>query len=291
MSAERRCEILVTGGRGQLGTALSDRAGVVGVSSAELDLASEASIRGGLEAHRPRTLVNAAAYTGVDAAESEVDLARQVNGHGVRSLAEACRDAGVDLVHVSTDFVFDGTSSRPIPADATPNPVSAYGRSKLEGEVACREVLGDEALIVRTAWVYASGHANFVATMLRLMRTREEISVVADQIGTPTWAETLADGILGLVAASARGTHHLTDAGVTSWYDFAVAIEEIARDRGLLERPCRVRPIRTEDYPTPATRPAYGVLDKTATFAVLAGPTPHWRESLDRCLADWRDPE
>lgn len=282
--------MLVTGGGGQLASALASRPNTVVFAASELDITNRDQVQAGLESERPDVVVNAAAYTAVDKAESEVELAFAVNRDGVRHLAEACDHLGATLVQVSTDFVFDGSASKPIPPEATARPISAYGRSKWEGEEACREVLGGRALIVRTAWVYASGHANFVATMLRLMRSRPEIGVVADQIGTPTWATTLANAIVRLVELEARGTHHVTDAGVASWYDFAVVIERIARHRGLLQERCEVRPIRTADYPTPAARPVYGVLDKTMTFDVLGGPTPHWESSLDACLLDWRDP-
>lgn len=283
-------KMLVTGGGGQLASAMALRPNTVVYAAFELDITSTDQVQAVLESERPDVVVNAAAYTAVDKAESETELAFAVNRDGVRHLAEACDRLDATLVHVSTDFVFDGTASTPIPPHAEARPISAYGRSKWEGEVACREMLGDRALIVRTAWVYAAGHANFVATMLRLMRSRSELGVVADQIGTPTWATTLADAIVRLVELEARGTHHLTDAGVASWYDFAVAIERIGRHRGLLDRPCSIRPIRTADYPTPAMRPAYGVLDKTQTFQALGEPTPHWEVSLESCLADWRDP-
>ena len=282
--------ILVTGGGGQLADDLACRDGVIAFSASQLDVTDPAMVQLVFDQESPDVVVNAAAYTAVDRAESEPDIAMAVNRDGVRLLAEQCRRIEARLVHVSTDFVFDGTASCPIPPEASSRPISVYGRTKWEGEQACREVLGEAALIVRTAWVYAAGHGNFVATMLRLMRSRDEIGVVADQIGTPTWARTLGDGILALIAADTRGTHQLTDAGVASWYDFAVAIEEIGRQHGLIERPCRVRPIRTADYPTPATRPAYSVLDKTSTFDLLGGPTPHWRTSLEACLAEWKDP-
>jgi dTDP-4-dehydrorhamnose reductase len=283
-------KVLVTGGGGQLADALACRDGAIAFSASQLDVTDPAMVQSVFDQERPDVVVNAAAYTAVDRAEAEPDIAMAVNRDGVRLLAEQCRRIEARLVHVSTDFVFDGTASCPIPPEAPSRPISVYGRTKWEGEQACREVLGEAALIVRTAWVYAAGHGNFVATMLRLMRSRDEIGVVADQIGTPTWARTLGDGILALIAVDARGTHHLTDAGVASWYDFAVAIEEIGRQYGLIERPCRVRPIRTADYPTPATRPAYSVLDKTSTFDLLGGPTPHWRTSLEACLIEWRDP-
>ena len=284
-------KILVTGGGGQLADAIGSRSNVQVLDRERLDVTDVGSIAEAFRTINPDILVNAAAYTAVDDAEAESDLAHAVNRDGVRNLAEACARADARMVHVSTDFVFDGSACMPVPPQAEARPLSAYGRSKWEGEVACRKALGSDVLILRTAWVYASGHANFVASMLRLMRTRDEVGVVADQIGSPTWAETLADGILRLVDADARGTHHLTDSGVASWYDFAVAIEQLGRRSGILDRPCRIRPIRTEDYPTPARRPAYGVLDKTSTFDLIGGPTPHWRESLERCITEWIDPE
>ncbi len=282
--------ILVTGGGGQLATAFASQREVQTLTAADLDITDRESVLEQFSRIRPSVVINAAAYTAVDRAESEPDLAFAVNRDGVRHLAEGCAAVGARFVHVSTDFVFDGSASSPIEPFATTCPISVYGRSKLAGEVACREILGEAALILRTAWVYASGHPNFVATMLRLMRERDEISVVADQIGTPTWSQNLARGILGLVDRGVAGIHHLTDAGVASWYDFAVAISEIGRVHGLLPRSCQIRPIQTEDYPTPARRPAFSVLDKTSTFTHLGGPAPHWRQSLDQCLAGWTDP-
>lgn len=282
--------ILVVGAGGQLGRAMTRRNGVRGLTSSELDVTCASQVHACLEEIRPIALVNAAAYTAVDAAEANHERAMRVNCNAVGVLAGACRAVGVRLIHISTDFVFDGTASKPICPSDPVRPISSYGRSKLAGERICSEVLGDQATVVRTAWLYAAGHRNFVSTMLRLMRSRDEIGVVSDQIGTPTWSETLASGVLRLIGARASGFFHLTDAGVASWYDFAVAIEEIGRRQGLLERSCCIRPIRTEDYPTPARRPPYCVLDKTATFEAIGGPTPHWRESLERCLADWTDP-
>ncbi len=282
--------ILVVGGGGQLADALVSQRDCEVLKRSELDITRRQDVMDAIASRNPRVVINAAAYTAVDRAEADVEAALQVNRDGPSHLAAACRATGARLVHVSTDFVFDGSASSPIGPSATTCPVSVYGQSKLEGEIACREILGDEALILRTAWVYAAGHLNFVATMLRLMREREEIGVVADQIGSPTWAHTLARGILELVDKGVAGTHHLTDAGVASWYDFAVAILELGRGHGLLARSCRIRPIRTEDYPTTARRPAFSVLDKTSTFSHLGGPTPHWRQSLDQCLVGWRDP-
>ncbi len=290
--------ILVTGGGGQLADALDASCGRDPHHSAlhelrsfgreELDVTSEASVVAAMKDHSPDLVINAAAYTAVDKAESEADEAMAVNGFAVGVLARACRSTGARLVHVSTDFVFPGNGSTPLqPRDPT-GPLSVYGKSKLAGETECLETLGADATIVRTAWVYSAGHRNFVSTMLRLMRQRSEIPVVADQIGTPTWAVTLAAGILKIVDSDARGVFHLTDSGVASWYDFAVAIEAIGRGCGLLDRSCDVLPIRSVDYPTPARRPAYGVLECSGTTEVLGRTPPHWMESLRQCLSSWK---
>ena len=280
---------LITGANGQLGRALQAIApkgnDLIAATHADLDIGDRAAVRGFVARHRPDAIFNAAAYTAVDKAESEEDSARAINADAVGHLAEAARELGARLIHVSTDFVFDGQRGTPYrPADPTA-PIGAYGRTKLAGEIAA----GPEALIVRTAWVYgATGH-NFVRTMLRLMAEHDEVRVVADQIGTPTFAPHLAAALWALYAAGARGIHHYTDSGAASWYDFAVAIQEEALALGLLTRAVPVIPIATADYPTPARRPSYSVLDKAATFALLGGPAPHWRDGLRRMLKDVKD--
>ncbi|HSG56487.1 MAG TPA: dTDP-4-dehydrorhamnose reductase, partial [Paracoccaceae bacterium] len=233
-----------------------------------------------IRATRPDLVINAAAYTAVDRAESEEPLALAVNGGAVAAITAALAETGGRLVHVSTDFVFDGTSSRAYqPADQR-NPLSAYGRTKAAGE----DAAGPHALIVRTAWVYTAGGANFVRTMLRLMAERDSLAVVADQIGAPTWAPGLAATIWGLVDKGATGIFHHSDAGVASWYDFAVAIQEEALAIGLLARAIPIRPIKTADYPTPALRPAFSLLDCTETRALLADGHTHWRINLRKML-------
>jgi len=221
----------------------------------------------------------------VDRAETEVDAARRVNGLGPRHLAQAAAACGARLVHISTDFVFDGRASVPYPPDAPTAPLGVYGRSKLEGEQAVLELLPAASVVVRTAWVYAAHGANFMRTMLRVMAEKGQVRVVADQIGTPTAADSLA-GVLWALAQrpEVRGLQHFTDAGVASWYDFAVAIAEEATLRGLLAPGVRVSAIATADYPTPARRPAYSVLDKRALLSALALEPDHWRVSLRRVL-------
>ena len=237
-----------------------------------------------LDRERPALVINAAAYTAVDRAESEPEEAARVNAVAPRHLAEKARTIGARLIHLSTDFVFDGMTGHPYTPSARTAPLGVYGRTKLDGE---RAVLGSggDVLVLRTAWLYAARGQNFVLTMLRLMGERESIGVVADQVGSPTWARSLA---LAVWAAASRptvkGVHHWTDAGVASWYDFAVAIQEEALLLGLLRRPISVRPIRTEEYATAARRPAYSVLEKAQTWEALGMTADHWRVNLRRML-------
>lgn len=277
---------LVTGARGQLGSALIATASagwhIVALDRASLDLADTKAVHARVIAERPDLVLNAAAYTAVDKAESEEELAHAINGEAVAAIAAALTETSGRLVHVSTDFVFDGTSPRAYRPGDPRAPISAYGRSKAAGE----EALRPDDLLVRTAWVYTAGGANFVRTMLRLMRERDEVRVVTDQIGSPTWGPGLAQTIWALVEARASGIFHHCDAGVASWYDFAVAIQEEARAIGLLSRQVPVRPIATADYPTPAARPAFSLLDCSATRALLGDDYTHWRCNLRRMLAE-----
>ena len=279
-------KVLVTGAGGQLGKALLDSAPegwkVEGVTRADCDLADEAGLRELIVARAPDLLINAAAYTAVDKAESEVDLAFAINRDAVGVMTYALAETGGRLVHVSTDFVFDGQSSRPYLPEDHRHALSVYGRSKAAGEDALRE----RDLLVRTAWVYAAEGANFVRTMLRLMRKRDEVRVVADQIGAPTWAPSLADTIWGLAAHNAAGTFHHCDAGVASWYDFAVAIQEEALALGILECTVPVIPIATADYPTPAARPVFSLLDCSKTWKKLENIPAHWRVNLRKMLIE-----
>jgi dTDP-4-dehydrorhamnose reductase len=274
-------KILIAGAGGQLGRALqaSAPAGhlVTAPPEAAFDITNEAQVADVIATYKPDVVINAAAYTAVDKAESEPAQARLINASAVEYLAAHAPF----LVQISTDFVFDGTANRPIPPETRPNPLSIYGSSKRAGELAALE--NPRALVVRTAWLYAAQGSNFVNTMLRLMAERPELSVVADQIGTPTHAASLARALWTLVEARETGIHHFTDAGVASWYDFAVAIQEEAVALGLLGVAVPVRAIASAAYPTPAARPAYGVLDKSATWA-LTGQPAHWRTELRECL-------
>jgi dTDP-4-dehydrorhamnose reductase len=282
-------KVALVGAGGQLGVELARRvpAGVTlaALSRADLDIAEPGAAQRAMQSLRPALIINAAAYTQVDRAESEPDLAFRCNADGPRWLAEAAASVGSRLLHVSTDFVFDGERPVPCDVDAVTGPVNVYGRSKLAGEAAVLAVLGAQASVVRTSWLYAAHGRNFVLTMLELMRTRESLGVVVDQVGTPTWAGALAAALWDMTRTPAiHGIHHWTDEGVASWYDFAVAIQEEGLVRGLLERAIPVRAIGAADYPTPARRPRYSVLDKRRTVAELGYAPPHWRTSLRKML-------
>lgn len=275
-------KVLITGANGQLGRELARQAPaatqVLAHGRGELDITAPGSVQRVL-AMEPDVIVNAAAYTAVDKAETERETAYAVNAAGAEHMARAAYALGCRLVHFSTDFVFDGAQGRPYTAESTPNPLNVYGASKLAGERAVQAIKPD-ALILRTAWLYAAAGSNFVHSMLRLMRTREELRVVDDQIGTPTAVAGLAQCTWRALETGLTGLHHWTDAGVASWYDFAVAIQQAALSRGLLHRPVAVLPIPSSAYPTPARRPAFSVLDKTATWRELALTAPHWRAAL-----------
>lgn len=271
---------LIVGSGGQLGHALiaTAPAGVEIVSGDQdvLDITDAARVQAYVQEVAPDVIFNAAAYTAVDKAESDAALAQAVNGDAVGYLAAAARSVGAKLVHVSTDFVFDGSGTTPYAPDATPAPLGVYGSTKLAGERAA----GPDALVVRTAWLYGPVGANFVRTMLRLMQAHPQVRVVGDQVGCPTYAPALAAALWGLAERGVTGVYHFSDGGQASWYDFAVAIQEEALAAGLLEKAVPIVSITTADYPTPARRPAYSVLDCSATYAALdRAPTP-WRDNL-----------
>lgn len=289
--------ILVTGVTGQVGGALvrlaKDPAAagmeIVGVGRDRLDLAQPGRIDGALDAVRPDLVVNPAAYTAVDKAEQERDLAFAINRDGPAALAAACAERGVGLIHLSTDYVFDGSGARPYRPQDPVAPLGVYGASKEAGERAVRHALEDH-LILRTAWVYAARGGNFMNTMLRVGRDRDELRVVADQHGTPTAAGDIAAAVLALARARmdgapvAPGTYHYTADGETTWHGFAEAIFE--RAETVWGRRPVVHSITTEEYPTPASRPAYSVLDTSALVAALPS-LPHraWQAALDEVFA------
>jgi dTDP-4-dehydrorhamnose reductase len=254
----------------------------------ELDVTDRAQVERCLRELRPQIIINAAAYTAVDLAEREPERAFAVNAVGAENLALLAAAAGLRLVHLSTDFVFSGSKSTPyLPSDVA-EPLSVYGASKLEGE---RQVLGlaaDHALVVRTSWVYSASGRNFVKTVLELFEQRSTLDVIADQIGTPTWARGLAEALWEIAPnADLCGLYHWTDAGVATWYDLAVAVLEYGSALGLVRRPVSIRPVRSCDYPLGARRPAMSVLDKTATWAILRRTPIHWRQALKQMLSEF----
>ncbi|MGA8523164.1 MAG: dTDP-4-dehydrorhamnose reductase [Candidatus Dormiibacterota bacterium] len=274
---------LIFGARGQLGGDLVD-AGVsedremVGLTEAECDIRDPGAVERWIRSVRPDAVINAAAWTQVDAAEDHEAAAEAVNATGAGVIAAACAAAGIRCCHVSTDYVFDGSATSPIPEDAAAAPRSAYGRTKWHGEVAVRERCADH-LIVRTSWLYGRQGPNFVLTMLRLGAERPQLRVVADQHGAPTWTGHLAPAMLRLLEVGPPGTYHLSNQGSTTWYDLAVAT---FRARGL---GVEVVPITTAEYPTPAARPAYSVLDNRAWRELGEPPLPEWTEGLRAYLA------
>lgn len=287
-----RPTILVTGASGQLGSelavALAAHGEVVACDRAALDLADPSRIVRVVRELAPRLIVNAGAYTAVDRAERERELAFAVNAQAPGILADEARRSGAVLIHYSTDYVFDGTARQPYDETAAPGPQNVYGESKLEGERAVA-ASGAQALTFRTSWVYSLRGANFLTTIRRLAAERDELRIVADQIGVPNWSRALAAATATLVGrglgylAGHAGLYHLSAQGATTWYEFAQAIV------GNVEHP-RVTPITTAEYPTPARRPAYGVLD-TRRFADAFGFTlPNWREHLNICLQSPPEP-
>ena len=278
--------ILVIGASGQLGQEL--QVAVEGsaqhytfASRSELDVTDQLAIRHFVQDHHIDTIINCSAYTAVDRAEDEPEEADRINHQAVAALAALAKAQGLYLIHISTDYVFAGDSHRPITEEETPRPQSVYGRTKLLGEDAIRRT-GGRALILRTSWLYSTYGANFLKTMCRLMQERQELSIVFDQIGTPTYARDLARFLVSYLeqdkGTRQEGTYHFSDEGVASWYDFAEAI------RHRMGYSCQLHPIRSEQYPTKATRPSYSVLDKAKLKRDFGIILPHWQTSLEDCL-------
>jgi dTDP-4-dehydrorhamnose reductase len=263
---------------------------VLACGTRELDVTQSRVVSRLLTTERPAVIIHAAAYTDVDGAEAQAEHAEAVNCAGAANVARAAAEIDARMIYVSTDFVFDGRQGHPYAPEAEPNPLNVYGRSKLAGEREVARIGGDRALVVRTAWVYSRYGKNFVHTMLRLMRERESLAVVSDQVGTPTWARPLAEALWTAVERPMlHGILHWTDAGVASWYDFAVAIHEEALRVGALSRTVSIRPVRTDEFPRPARRPSYSILDKTTGWAALNGPARHWRLNLRSMLQEFSD--
>jgi dTDP-4-dehydrorhamnose reductase len=284
--------ILVTGASGQLGrevVGMFERQGyeVIAPDRQQMDFLQPGQVADVAGRLRAGWVVNCAAYTQVDKAESEAGDAFTINCESAGRLAAAVAEYGGSLLHVSTDFVFDGASSRPYREDDATNPLSVYGRSKADGERAVMAALPG-ATILRTAWVYGVHGNNFVKTMLRLAAERDQMKVVSDQVGTPTWARDIAHAIRELVRHEAGGVFHFTDTGQTSWHGFATAILHEAGRLGFELRAKTIEAIPTSGYPTPATRPAYSVLDTTKIRTRLSLSIPDWHDSLVNMLKELR---
>ncbi|APD87540.1 dTDP-4-dehydrorhamnose reductase [Alteromonas sp. Mex14] len=251
----------------------------------DIDITSSDSIDATLAPLSVDVLINASAYTAVDKAEDDTEACNAINSVAVKNLADFCKTNGVFMVHVSTDYVFNGHKGSPYLTDDPIEPQGAYGKSKAEGEKALLEILSEASCLIRTAWVYSSHGNNFVKTMLRLMADKPQLTVIDDQIGTPTWAKGLAEVCVSAAANKTVGVYHWTDEGVASWYDFALAIQELAVEKGLIGKAIPVLPIPSSKYPTPARRPHYSVLDKqTAREAFVSCKPTHWRKQLASML-------
>jgi dTDP-4-dehydrorhamnose reductase len=277
--------IAVSGSNGQLGSELRELAKQFPshrfyfFDRQAFSITDEAAAASVFETHQPDFFINCAAYTAVDKAESEKELAFQINGQAPGTLASLCKQYHCRFLHISTDYVFDGTAREPIKEADTVSPVNSYGESKLRGEQLAMKN-NEEALIIRTSWVYSVYGNNFVKTMMRLMKEREEIRVVSDQIGSPTYAADLAEAILQIVVSGkwVPGIYNYSNEGILSWFEFA---NEIKKQTG---SSCMVTPIATAQYPTPARRPAYSVLDKEKIVSTYGVVLRHWQESLERCI-------
>ncbi len=286
-------KILVTGIDGQLGQELQQTltsiGEVIGLNREKLDLSQTNTIRQVINEIKPDVVVNSAAYTAVDKAESETELANAINGIAPGIIAEECQKLAIPLIHISTDYVFDGSQSQPYRETDPTNPINTYGKSKLAGEIAIQKAC-QNYIILRTAWVYGvGGKGNFVKTMLKLGKEREEVRVVADQVGSPTYTADLANTItqiIPLLKPEIAGIYNYTNSGVTSWYDFAVAIFEEAKHLGWDLKIQRVIPITTPEYPTPAIRPAYSVLSCSKISGLIGNHPPHWRQGLRQMLGE-----
>ncbi|MDA7706978.1 dTDP-4-dehydrorhamnose reductase [Flavobacteriaceae bacterium] len=279
--------ILVTGGNGQLGSELKEIApnyqdyNFLFTDVSDLDITDHTAVREFVENNTITVIINCAAYTVVDKAESEPELADAINHLAVANFAQIAKDKNIKLIHISTDYVFDGTNHKPYVETDTPNPKSVYGQTKLDGEHAMQQINPANSIIIRTSWVYSKFGNNFVKTMLRLAETRDEISVVADQIGTPTNTADLANAILKILPQISNETvelFHYSNEGVCSWYDLAKAIFEIKQIS------IKVNPIESSQYPTPAERPFYSILNKNIIKEMFYVKIPFWRDSLQKSL-------
>lgn len=287
--------ILVTGGNGQLGSEIKElienSSDIQFVSyqnkkfyfttSQELDITQYDNVKKYIRNNNIQIIINCAAYTAVDKAESEKKIADDINHLAVKNLAHIAKEKNIKLIHVSTDYVFDGTNYKPYTEEDTTNPQNIYGKTKLNGERAVKEINPQNSLIIRTSWIYSSYGANFVKTMLKLGKENKQLGVIYDQVGTPTYAKDLAATILEIIPNIANKNveiYHYSNEGVLSWYDFAKEIMRMAK------LDCKINPIETKEYPTPSKRPHYSLLNKSKIKNDFTITIPYWKDSLDECL-------
>ncbi len=278
-------KILITGVNGQLGQELKFLSpnhlhhNFIFADKQELDITDKEHLSVFIAENKVDFVINCAAYTAVDKAESDAHMAYKVNAEALGYISDACLSAGAKLIHISTDFVFDGSSSKPIPENADTNPISVYGKTKLEGELQALQINKD-VVVIRTSWVYSSFGANFVKTIIRLCNERPTLNIIYDQIGTPTYARDLAEVLFAIVNDKEwhPGIYHYSNEGVASWYDFAIAIRDLKGYK------TQINPIETHQYPTPATRPSYSVLNKKKIKDTYGITIPYWRDSLMKCI-------
>ena len=257
---------------------------VVCLGREDVDITSSEDIAAKLDKVKPDAVINASAYTAVDKAESDEKNAYLLNQTAVANLAQYCKSNNVFFVHVSTDYVFNGEKGSPYTVDDAIEPQGMYGITKAAGEAEVTSILPAASAILRTSWVYSSHGNNFVKTMLRLMAEKPQLGVIDDQIGSPTWAKGLARACVEAASHRTAGVYHWSDEGVCSWYDFAIAIQQLGLEKGLLQQAVPVKPIPSSAYPTPAKRPHYSVLDKTLTRETFTSPLNHWREQLSAMM-------
>ncbi len=276
-------KVVIFGASGQLGNCIKSLTGTDSEAfyfpgEAEANILDVEALEKVFAAQKPAYAINCAAYTAVDKAEDDSELSEKVNVTGVKNLADQCAKQGTVLIHVSTDFVFKGDVARPLTESDPTNPISVYGQTKLDGEKAAAQI--EKHFIVRTGWLYSEHGNNFVKTMLKLGADRDELRIIADQVGTPTYAIDLAGFILHIIEqeSAAYGIYHYSNEGVTSWFDFARAIFDVS------ETQVKAIPIRTDQYPTRATRPSYSVMDKSKAKETFSIEIPYWRDSLIKCI-------
>lgn len=287
-------KIVVIGRNGQLAWELSKLScsgiEIVCLGREQVNISDETLLLDQLSQQKANAVINASAYTAVDKAETDTHAAYDINTYAVENLALACKKLSLHFVHVSTDFVFDGSNSSPYLPCAHKKPLGIYGKSKSDGEDLVNQTIPENSCIIRTSWVYSSHGNNFVKTMLKLMASKPELGIIGDQIGTPTYAKSLAQACLDAAINKVNGIQHWTDNGVASWYDFAVAIQELALEKGLLSQAIPIKSINTADYQTIAERPSYSVLDKSGVSTAFPKLSLiHWRKQLSSMMDELKN--